>query len=324
MDTHMHADFAEVLCLVNPDHDISSSDILDRFAERRDLGEEFEEADIDPELAFGVAGNYELPTEQPVDGECEEIDQISEQLVLRQRLLGSAYPFRLTVTGSSFRLARKQKLHKVHLLYLFLLIASDLTRINNPTYSRRFTSAFERLAGEMMRRLLPSGAQVHLFGTAAQKGELFHGGRLGDRMELLAKHLRGVSKLDRNHSGSSGDAGIDIVGWVPMGDAGDGLLVLMGGATCSYKNWENKVYSTSYGRLKEKVQIRVPSVNVTFIPFFMRTSSGDWHRADELGEALLVDRLRLIKGLAKAGDVIESIGVKRELRDILQIRETTV
>lgn len=325
-DIHMHADFAEILCLVNPDRVLTSADLADRLNERRDVGEEYEEADwlggLTEEASQPVIDASFLATEQSQ----LELDAILEQLSARSGLLKTSYPFRLKIEGSSFRLERKRTLRPVHRLYIFLLVASDITRVPKTFYQGAVTSGFERLSLRMMKRLLPVEAEVHHFGTAAERGSRFYGGHISEKIGRLARELRARNSLARESvpSTASGDGGIDLVAWLPMGDSSDGLLTLIGGATCSYKNWHKKLLDTGYARLKNKIDLRVPHVNVCFVPFFIRSANGAWHLESELADAILIDRLRLVLNLGSAQDVLSDIGVDKLIRECIATREGIV
>lgn len=330
-DTHRHADYAELLCLINPDRVLSNADLEDRLLERTDVGDVADESDL---IVGGGNGAADIPDAylgSQIDSATSrrvqaEVTQIREQLQYRVQAFGATYPFRLTSTGTSFQLTRKKRLREVHKLYLFLLIASDAKRISDGSSHPKVYTAFEQLATEMMKRLLPPGAEVHPFGTATKRGQRFYGGSKISRMEKLAKELRGRSLFTSNNTEptDSGDGGIDTVGWLPFADSADGILTLIGGATCSYRELTGKLMDTSVSKIKNKLMLRVPHVNVCFVPFLLRKATGKWHLETEIGEAVIVDRLRFVKSLEDNNDLLARIGMKDLMRDCIATKESIV
>jgi hypothetical protein len=145
---------------------------------------------------------------------------------------------------------------------------------------------------------LGSRFQVHGFGTAVGADAKRYDGTLWENVKKLASDLRieVVAKEEELKKNYSGDNGLDIVAWAPMGDRATGLVVLF--AQCaSGSRWKAKQGEPSEDRWRRVLQFTAPLVNVTIIPYCYRRPDGSWYIDYQLSHGVLIDRLRLIEAL---------------------------
>ncbi|HSH62412.1 MAG TPA: hypothetical protein VK988_22735 [Acidimicrobiales bacterium] len=277
---HHLADYVELLCLTNADLEFSSADLVDRLLERSDVGEDATEEGDEPE-----------PGEAPAARE-DRLRRIAEDtfthLAYRQGVFGRGYPFRLEGDNVLRRVSQVTRRRK---LYVFLLLASSLRYVNRTPYQSQLEKSFERLATEALRRLLPSDAEVHPFGTAASGGR--YRGRAWLRYERLAKDLRDHPLLEETNFpiNSVGDLGLDSVAWLPSGDDIAPMMTFFAQSTCTVE-WRGK--QSESRRWETYLHALAPRGNFLFVPFCFRLPNGQWYDLTWVYDGVVIDRLRLL------------------------------
>jgi len=312
-DKHLYADYAELLCLAHPDKFITRSSFAsflnanDFFSsvvgKSVDQGISEDDApglDIEDTLTpatdevFSSASEEECIYQEDVDAVTKDsnrelfFNDIFEHLLSRWLLIDSSfYPFGCNEAAD--RLVRKSRITNRHRIYLFFLCCSNLQYF--PRASGSLTSAFEEICKHIFEQMLPKQAEVHIFGKGKSASTRYTGNK-GRKINLLASDLN-TKVLDdaRFIETDNGDAGADIVGWIPTGDKSNGMLVFFGQCACG-KNWNSKQQEVSYERWSQYFSLKHPNAKVVFIPYFLRDSSGDWPFPQEIN-SFLVDRLRL-------------------------------
>jgi hypothetical protein len=104
-----------------------------------------------------------------------------------------------------------------------------------------------------------------------------------------------------------GDGGLDIVGWKRPGDDNKSFLLMFGQCACTLEEWEEKQHSSSAVTWRSYLTLKAPPSNVTFVPFFYRNSTGDWHADHKIHESILIDRQRLIHLLGTGYEELKDI-----------------
>jgi len=178
-------------------------------------------------------------------------------------------------------------------LYSFLLLAASLRCIEVSERSV-FTRGFERVSAAALKAWLPRQAQVHIFGTSAERSARYRG-TLQRKLQRLADDLseRLLLTDDQFRRGDAGDAGGDVVAWLPLGDENNSRLVLIAQATCEV-NWEHKQHEAGHAVWRGIMTFAAPHANVMFVPFCFRNPDGEWFWSRWIHESILIDRVRLL------------------------------
>jgi|SRR5215213_3669882 len=292
-DSHHWVDYLELLCLFGLDKELSKADFLLHYRKRKDIGEapsdENADADEDSPENESTATDDASSTAEKKDRAELTVDNWFRHLSYRTGAFGNFYPFYLSKDGDVLHLRRPLTLR--HRLYLFFLFSANLSYFaqHQPTLTRNF----EVLSSEVLKRLFPDYAEVHLFG-AGHKGR--YTGNLWTKIEKLAKDLQGKTVVNKSDFSPQdhGDKGLDVVGWVPISDPTPNQLLVFGQCACSPEDWEQKQSSSAASAWSNTISVGSRPNNMAFIPFCLRGPDGSWHKAQNIHETILIDRLRFI------------------------------
>lgn len=288
-EPHLVADYIELLCLIHPDREVSRSDILDRIRERADV-----EAEPEPEeLRRGLeeADTDEGSPAAAIDDAWER--QASDWFALlswRASAFTTWYPFAISPDGVI--LSAPEELSDQQQMYVFLLAASALRHFNKRDQTL-IASAFEVLGLEALTAYLPRGSEVHMFGKhPGNRGR--YSGKLFYRLERLGKDLGAQLNCEESDfdQKDTGDKGLDIVGWIPLGDQAWGVLGVFVQCACTM-DWIKKQNETSKAEWEQYLHVIPHPQQLTFIPFSYRTQQGEWYKPRKR-TTVLVDRSRLL------------------------------
>ena len=205
-------------------------------------------------------------------------------------MFGEAYPF---ILGTN-ELARRSRLNKRSRLYISLLLSSNLGYA--ASYKSELTSSFELLCLEVMRAYLPKSAQVHLFGSNPLNEGIFSG-HIFDKISRLNEMIGwGSPKVSRTDFSphDTGDKGLDIVAWLPLGNSRLGCLLLFGQCACGEGKWVNKQDDSSAKSWSKRIEFVAPPSNVLFIPFCLRTAENAWPQHHDIRDSIVMDRVRIM------------------------------
>lgn len=306
-DTYLWCDYIELLCITSVDKRFSLGEVIELVNDARDISASFVEDDIDED-----SDEDELPAPIDVETDSPQSQDIVEarmarvfpSFAFRKEVFGASYPFFVDPKGREISL--KKRLSLPQKLYLQLLLSSSLRYI--PEKRRHeLTKPFEKVAKVIFSCLLPKGWQVHEFGAASTKR---YTGHLYDRLLKLAADLRGELKARRKDfkSRNSGDGGLDLVAWHPLGDERVGIPIALAQCGCSATDWPLKSLEASPSRLRPHLHIHHPWATYYFMPIDLAEADGssmDWQQRIKLTESITIDRLRLIRmalGYGKAKD----------------------
>jgi hypothetical protein len=312
-DTHVWADYVEALCIASADRYFTLGDLMSRLKARRDLGEAFERdaTEDDAEASGSEEGQADSPA--PDRGDEAFVRGLFEHLQYRAASFRSAYPFEINSRRDALRLrsdpTEKQK------LYMFFLLSACHERLgsNGPLILKQF----ERVSREALRRMLP-GLEVRLFGSGTTKCD--YSGNKWARIRALAADLC-VEVKAKEHEFSKhdvGDSGLDLVAYTAFGDGASHLLVVFGQCACT-PAWKTKQYSSGFTRWGNILDFNVPPQNMLFIPYCLRESSGRWYEQHEISQTVMIDRVRLVRLLAKGG----AVGLSRESGKLVEVTLAT-
>jgi len=293
-DRHLCADYVELLCLFDPTLDgvVSKSDVLDRMRRARDT-------DAPDEDDSGDGTIEESSSSLPVDERLEQrvVDWFAH-VRYRKGAFGRSYPFALSDDGDA--LLRSAKLPVAKRLYVFFLLAAN-TRCVSDSARARLYGAFELTSLAALRRYLPGRSKIHLFGKNSLGWRSRYTGHKLEKIQKLAGDLHESvhPKLSTSsfEDEDTGDAGLDVVGWLPFAgdDTAEGMLAVFCQCACSKKEWVRKQIDSSPASWRNCIPFTVDPSNMMFIPFCFRTPTGAWHRWHDIKQSILVDRLRLMR-----------------------------
>lgn len=261
------ADFAELRALVHPDKCFSTGDLAGVAQRSKDIGREF----ISDE-------RWKL---------------VIDLVQIRITAYGSAYPFSVSEDKDTITLEFTQSDSQT--AYLGLLIASSL-RCISASVQHGITREFEEVSLLIFEKLMPIGAEIRATWAGAGNGAPYTG-TLFQKLTALAKDLRcnpNFLEADFNIN-DTGDGGIDLVSWHPMADTQAGMPIAFAQCGCSKDDWEYKQIEAHPAKHRPKLPTMHPWSNFYFMPLHFRRPDGDWAKKSDLGEVILVDRLRILK-----------------------------
>jgi hypothetical protein len=262
------ADFVELRALIHPDWCFSRGDLAGLQQRNRDLGWG----------GFDVENRWR---------------DISDFAGVRRLEFGDSYPF--CVSDDEDTLTFEWDGRPSQRAYLALLISACLRHIEDGRRGE-ITRAFEETSLSVFSRLMPSGSEIHA--TWAHGGMAApYQGSLHAKMLQLANDLRCKPNFEARDfkANDSGDGGIDIVAWHPMADGRDSMPIAFAQCGCSKDEWRAKQLEASPAKHYRHFPVMHPWATYYFLPQDLRWSDGDWAYKSDIGQAIIVDRLRLLK-----------------------------
>lgn len=213
---------------------------------------------------------------------------------VRQHDFGENYPFAVSTDGDTLEVCFDNEPGKR--LYLGLLLAACMRNIEK---GRRggVARAFEEACFKVFRKLMPDGSTVRA--TWANGGaEAPYVGTLFNKMQQVAADLRCTPNFDAHDfkANDSGDGGIDLIAWHDMSDTREGMPIAAAQVGCSREEWRSKQCEASW---LAKHQRHFPLMHgwstYYFMPLDLREPDGRWAYKSDIGMAIIVDRLRMLR-----------------------------
>ena len=268
-DIHTLADFAELLCLLKPDRVLSADDLDDHLVD-----------------------------------ECEEqrgarpLGDAFAHMTWRAAAFREYYPF--TVADNQQSIEAPDDLTAAQQTYVFLLLCANLPFVDAPY--NPLTDAFERLAHIALKRMWPSKAEIRTFG----KNNADYNGNKSERMHKLALDLGCRPTVDptKFRTRDNGDGGIDLAGWLELDThESENKLTCLAQCACSRGNWPGKQFEISRGSIGKLFNPTTPWLEMLCIPICVRNNNGRWAVDAEVGEIVMIDRLRLLRFIDPEADL---------------------
>ena len=285
-DEHAWVDFIELMCLLSPDQEVNQTDILERFRRGKELGEGVVPDSTEEE----ETDEHSVP--EGSDKDLQWMHDLFAHLRYREEAFAASYPFTVSDDGSTLFVRKPLTVRQKS--YLSLLLSANTGYVTKG--ASKLTSSFEIISKAAMKQLLPSAARVHVFGSnSAHRASRYQGTVLA-KIRKLAHDLHENPKATESDfpPTSTGDEGLDVVGWVPFPDSAPGALLLFAQCACSKDDWVSKQSSSSPLAWSNKIDFTVRPSNVAFIPICFRKADGSWHKRTDIYESIIVDRLRLL------------------------------
>lgn len=224
---------------------------------------------------------------------------------IRKHSFGKSYPFSISDDKDTLSFTCKT-LNDSNRAYIGLLLASSLRLIEDGR--NHITSEFELAAFEIFKFLQPSGSQVWATGasntitSSADDGSAPNNAqkdskKLFDKMKRIAAQIRcepNFKESDYNEK-DVGDGGIDLIAWHPMGDDREGIPISFAQCGCSKSDWVFKQAEAHPSMHRRQLPVMHPWATYYFLPLDLRNPDGDYAKKSDIGEAIFVDRLRIIR-----------------------------
>ncbi len=291
-ENHNHwTDYIELLCLTNPDHIITKSEVLDKIREIVDDVNEEEPFDenLDKEKLYE---DDELSRSEINDKWDIRVDDWFKLLASRENFFNEFYPFKLDDSGSMLKKINPNSLKRT--LYLILLFSSNLEYIKNE--KNDLTASFEVLSRIALKKILPLSANTFLFGKHKLNSGRYKG-KLWVKVKDLAFDLGELELLvkeDDFAQNDTGDGGLDIVGWITLeNNFNKNIPVFFGQCACGI-DWHQKIDQSSFQTWSSIINLSTFTNNIIFIPFSYRKINGNWQKDYILKKTIIIDRFRIL------------------------------
>ena len=268
-DPFFWADFAELRALIHPDRCFSRGDLdgIERrgrdTSSRRNIHTETKWRDL-----INFAGVRDLE-------------------------FGTSYPFVVSADEDTLQLSYDGS--PAQTTYLRLLLASLMRHIPD-TRRAELARHFEQTCFAVFSKLMPEGAKVRA--TWANGGdEAPYTGSLYEKMRQISSDLRCTDNFKERDfkSNDSGDGGIDLISWHPMTDNRPGLPISFAQCGCSKNEWRFKQLEASPAKHYSHLPTMHPWATYYFLPLDLRHADGGWACESDIGQAIIVDRMRLVR-----------------------------
>lgn len=267
-DSFIWTDFAELRTLVHPDQCFSRGDLAGIENRCNDAGQRF-------------------------DAE-QRWREISDFVEIRQVEFKESYPFKVSDDRGAVYLDVDNE-NPAHKIYLGLLIASSMKHVKS-TRQAEIARTFEQICFTVFSYLMPCGSEVRA--TWANGGpEAPYKGTLYQKMMEIAKDIRCTANFKQRDfkENDRGDGGIDLISWHPMADCREGMPIAFAQCGCSKDDWRFKQLEASWAKHLRHLPVMHPWATYYFLPLDLREADGDWAYKSDIGQAIVIDRLRLLR-----------------------------
>jgi hypothetical protein len=215
-------------------------------------------------------------------------------IATRQTAFGESYPFTISDDSDTvfFRVSADSLNQRI---YIALLISSSLRFINKNRRSH-ITRSFEKICLPVFESLMPIGSEIRPTWASGGK-EAPYTGTLYSKYSKIAEDIRCSSNFTKSdfQATDTGDGGLDIIAWHSMEDEREGIPIGFAQCGCTPYDWTSKQLEASPSKLRRQFPTMHPWNNFYFLPLDLRQSTGGWEYKSDIGEAIVVDRLRLLR-----------------------------
>lgn len=297
---YLQADYIELLCLATPERVVGVHDVLYRFKQ---------DAELDSASKFERLSRVDAET---YDRQLSSINEWFTYIASRREIFDDLYPY--DIDSRSRHVSLKLQLSEIQRLYLYLLMASSL-RCFNSSDINSIGKTFEVISEMALRQYIGDNSCVHIFGTPSSSR---YTGNKYSKIQKLAQDLRDelIIEEDAFPKTDTGDEGLDIVAWIPPVDRTSSMIIVFGQCACT-EDWEEKQSSSAFDKWSQLIRFTARPVNAIFIPFCFRDISGGWYRRHRIHNALLMDRLRILRLLESSTSRLT--GVAGHIRKIVDV-----
>lgn len=266
-DAFLWCDFSELRALIHPDRCFSRGDLVSLEQRSRSLGTGF-----DAELRWRDIINF---------------------AGIRKLEFKADYPFSISEDEDTLTLENNGA--AAHRLYIGLLISASMRHLPN-TRKGEVARAFEETCFAIFSSLMPTGSEVRAT-WAGGGAEAPYKGHLYEKLIQVAADIRCTANIKPSDfkPNNNGDGGIDLIAWHGMDDEREGIPISFAQCGCSREEWRFKHVEASWFMHNRKLPVMHPWANYYFLPLDLREFNGDWAYKSEIGPAIIVDRLRIMR-----------------------------
>jgi len=204
------------------------------------------------------------------------------------------YPFKISDDKDTIYLDLDTQ-NPAQKFYIGLLIASSMRYIKSKRQGE-IARIFEQICFTVFSCLMPLGSEIRA--TWANGGpEAPYRGTLHQKMVEIAKDIRCTANFKQRDfkDNDRGDGGIDLISWHCMSDSREGMPIAFAQCGCSKDDWRFKQLEASWVKHFRHLPVMHPWATYYFLPLDLRESDGDWAYKSDIGQAIIVDRLRLLR-----------------------------
>lgn len=314
------ADFVELRAITHPDKCFSRGDLAGLLNRAKDRSERPGADTVASDDGVAVVtegldeadGKKTAPTTEARWRDA--INFVNE----RSTMFGDDYPF--TISADKDTVSLRADLPEGAWLYLTLLIGASMRYIPQNRRSQ-VAREFEERSLSIFEKLMPEGMEVRAAWARGGK-DAPYSGTLFDKLTAIASDIRATPLFCKQDfkPQDRGDGGIDIVAWHPMADTRQGIPIALAQCGCSRDDWRHKQLEASPAKLQPQMAVMHPWSNYYFMPQDLRWKHGDWAYKHDFGQAIVVDRLRIIR-LARQYNIIHAMERPAFIREVLEMRE---
>ena len=310
-------DYIELLVMASENNEVSTSELYERFRSDR-LGrikdiKTF--SDIKKE-------NQSLADAEESDLKLLQVSDLIGTCLERVNLYGpEMYPFVFTSEGENKTLKLKETLNESHYIYLYLLLASNLKYTREDMSS--LTTNFEKLCINSFQTFLPQGQSIIYCGKGNDLNrEIFPSNGAFEKINVIASLLNLELNPDckaEDFYGSSGDAGIDIFGFIGQEDNLPGTFLIFAQCACG-EEFIDKQIEAHQIETTSKFRINFNHATILFTPKNFRSMEQDWYTKYRQ-KSIYYDRFRILSSLNLSdlsGQLLDEIQSK--VRDYLNLQ----
>jgi len=218
---------------------------------------------------------------------------VTNFITTRIKEFGETYPFSISNDGDTISL--KRDVSPLKRLYLRLLVASCMRHIADNRKSE-IARVFEKTCFHIFSKIMPSGSEIRATWASGGPGAPYHG-TLFEKMKAIANDIRCTANFKEGDfkKTDTGDGGIDLVAWHPMSDHREGIPIAFAQCGCSRDDWRFKQLEASPSKHRRHLPTMHLWATYYFLPLDLRQIDGDWAYKSDIGEAIIVDRLRIVR-----------------------------
>lgn len=314
-DDNIWADYIELLCILKNDSIVNLDYVIDNVQDSIDS--EKKEKEIFEAISGSTEDSQVELSKNLFDDEEEDgfdiglrknyniDDKLKRRIIdkfeftkLRSYTFKDDYPF--FSHNDNIELKKIDELTSKQKIYIILLVSSLLRSITKKGIFV-VTHKFEDLCGPIFKKLLPLNSKVECIGAGNKSDE--------DLNQLFYKKVERISKelsipLGRDFTPENagkhnvGDGGLDWWGYLPFSDKLNHNPVYFAQCACG-RNWIDKQYDAHPTKWKNYLQFKNIPVTIHLIPTSYRDFDTSWYNPINLGEVILIDRLRLLELLTE-------------------------
>ena len=289
-DFNYYLDYIELLVLTSLDKHLSVTDIYQRFVTDK-LGQ-IEHISTQAELE-GTSTEAET-----VDYKNLQLNELFKLYLSRIALFtGHKYPFELNQIGENYSLKLKDTINEEQKLYIYLLLCSNLSYTKEDMND--LTTHFEIVCIPSLKKLFPnSGSERIIYcgkGNALDTS-IFPSAHAYDKLGEIASLLNvriNSNCQRRDFHGSSGDAGIDLLGYIKQEDSQPGTQLTFAQCACG-KDFIDKQLEAHQVETNSKFDISFNHTTLLFTPRSFRDEENKWFTTYKQ-KSIYYDRYRILK-----------------------------